>query len=118
MVTEAQHNALINECTAWHETLVQYCQKINDLKRELYFFAPGKTDKAQLLDIEHYHNQFHIQLINIHDLKHEIRFHLGEAKQHPGFGHRIPHHGIKEKYDLLLKDIDQLEADFHQFIKQ
>ena len=117
MVTEAQHRALIDECNKWYDQLAQYRQKLNTLKTELYFFAPGKTDHDVLMEIEHYHNQFHIQLINIHDLKHEIRHHVVEAERHPNFGHRIPHHYLKEKLDFLLTDLDKLEGDFHTFIQ-
>ncbi len=118
MVTEAQHNALIAECKQWYEVLASYRTKVNNFKEELYFFAPGKTDKESLTGIEHFHNQFHIQLINIHDLKHEIKHHVNEAERHPDFGHRIPHHYIKEKLDMLLVDLDQLDKDFHSFVKK
>lgn len=118
MVTEAQHNALIDECKNWYQVLASYRDKINQYKSELYFFAPGKTDKNIAAGIEHFHNQFHIQLINVHDLKHEIRHHVVEAERHPNFGHRIPHHYIKEKLDKLMADLDDLEKDFHSFIKQ
>lgn len=117
MVTEAQHQTLIGECKEWYDELASYRQKINGLKNELYYFAPGKTDQETRLGIEHFHNQFHIQLINIHDLKHEIKQHIRDADQHPGFGHRIPHHFIKEKVDLLLNDLDKLEEDFHNFVQ-
>lgn len=118
MVTEAQHNALIDECKQWYDVLVSYRAKVNNLKNELYFFAPGKTDQEVLKDIEHFHNNFHIQLINIHDLKHEIKHHVNEAGRHPDFGHRIPHHYIKEKLDNLVSDLDSLEQDFHHFVNR
>ena len=118
MVTEAQHHALIDECKQWYDVLASYRQKINNLKNELYYFAPGKTGQDTLLGIEHFHNQFHIQLINIHDLKHEIRHHVNEAERHPNFGHRIPHHYIKDKLDMLLSDLDKLELEFHEFVNQ
>ncbi len=116
MLTETQHNEMIGECRAWHDILVSYRQKLNELKTELYRFAPGKTDHDVLTGIEHFHNQFHIQLINIHDLKHEIRHHVLDAEKHPNFGHRIPHHNIKDKFDMLVADLDVLENEFHQFI--
>ena len=116
MVTETQHIAMIDECKEWHGVLSSYRGKINNLKSELYYYAPGKTDHDILLGIEHFHNQFHIQLINIHDLKHEIRHHIHEAERHPNFGHRIPHHYIKDNLDMLISDLDNLERDFQQFI--
>lgn len=118
MYTETQHRSLIDECNQWLDVLASNREKLNGLKNELYYFAPGKTDHDVLLGIEHFHNQFHIQLINIHDLKHEIRYHVFEAEKHPTFGHRIPHHYIKEKLDKLLLDLDNLESEFHAFIKK
>ncbi len=118
MFTETQHLSLVDECHQWHDELVTYRQKIHGLKNELYYFAPGKTEQDVTINIEHFHNQFHVQLINIHDLKHEIKYHLKEAERHPNFGHRIPHHYIKEKVDGLLTDLDKLEDEFHSFIKQ
>jgi hypothetical protein len=118
MYTEAQHQTLIEEGKNWHGKLVSYRDKINHLKTELYYFAPGKTDHDVLNGIEHFHNQFHIQLINIHDLKHEIKHHVIEAERHPTFGHRIPHRYIKEKLDILLNQLDQLEFEFHGFVNK
>lgn len=118
MFTETQHRTLLDECTKWLTELSSYRAKMNDLKNELYYFAPGKTDQDILLGIEHFHNQFHIQLINIHDLKHEIRYHVSEAQKHPTFGHQIPHHYMEEKLGRLLSDLDNLDKEFHAFIKQ
>jgi hypothetical protein len=118
MVTEAQHHALIDECKAWYNQLASYRTKINNLKNELYYFAPGKTDQETLIGIEHFHNQFHIQLINIHDLKHEIKQHVHDAELHPNFGHRIPHHHVKDKVNMLIADLDKLEQEFHDFVNK
>lgn len=118
MVTEEINKAIVSECTAWYASLASYSEKINKLKRELYFFAPGKTGHDTLMGIEHFHNQIHIQLINIHDLKHEIKKQIKEAERYPRIGHRIPHHFLKDKLDLLVSDLDKLEDDFQQFVQQ
>jgi hypothetical protein len=118
MFTETQHRTLMDECKQWLHELAAFRTRLNELKNELYYFAPGKSDHDVLLGIEHFHNQFHIQLINIHDLKHEIRHHVQEAERHPTFGHRIPHHYIKEKLDMLVGDLEKLDNEFHAFIKQ
>lgn len=116
MVTATDHQTLLAECSQWLENLRQHRETINHLRNELYAAAAGKTDHEFLKEVEHYHNQFHIQQINIHDLKHEIKHHIAEAEHHPNFGHRIPHHNIEEKYNLLIGDIDKLSDDFHLFI--
>ncbi len=116
MVTAADHQAMLADCKQWLEDLRQHRETINHLRNELYTAAAGKTDHDYLKEVEHYHNQFHIQQINIHDLKHEIRHHIAEAEHHPNFGHRIPHHNIELKYKSLMEDIDKLADDFHLFI--
>lgn len=118
MYTETQHRTILDECNQWLDELANHKNKISSLKNELYYFAPGKSDPDVLLGIEHFHNQFHIQLINIHDLKHTIRHHVHEAEKHPTFGHQIPHHHIKENLDMLIADLENLETEFHSFIKQ
>ena len=116
MVTATQQQPLIDECKALYESLATYSKNIKKMKSELYFFAPGKTDHETLLGVEHFHNQFHIQLINIHDLKHELKHHISETERYPNIGHRIPHHNVKEKIDILIADLVKLEEEFHQFI--
>lgn len=117
MITDSQNKSIIEECRNWQQQLALYREKINKFKTALYLFAPGKTDNAVLTEIEHFHNQFHIQLINIHDLKHEIRNHLHEAEKYPNIGHRIPHHYIKEKVYLQFAALDKLEQEFQHFIQ-
>ena len=117
MITASQNKSIIDDCRHWQEQLALYREKINKLKTALYLFAPGKTDNTVLTEIEHFHNQFHIQLINIHDLKHEIRNHLHDPEKYPNIGNRIPHHYIKEKVDLHLAALDKLEQEFQHFIQ-
>ena len=116
MLTATQNQELIDEAHQWVDVLKSYATSINDLKSQLYKWAAGKTNHDTLLQIEHFHNQFHIQLINIHDLKHAIRHHIKEVHLTPNFGHRIPHLKTKDEFKNLLNDLDQLKNDFHQFI--
>ncbi|QGW28976.1 hypothetical protein [Phnomibacter ginsenosidimutans] len=116
MVTVAEHQALLAECDQWRNQLRQAKENINHLRSELYTAAAGKTDHDYLKEVEHYHNQFHIQLINVHDVKHAIKHHVADAEHHPNFGHKIPHHNLELQVKQLLADIDQLTNDFHRFI--
>lgn len=72
MSSQTTENNLKEQSTIWLETLVSYRSRINNLKDELYYFAPGKEDIDVRKGIDHFHNQFHIQLVNIHDLKHDV----------------------------------------------
>lgn len=116
MVTEEQHHLLIDECKEWVSKLKELKEEVAALRSELYVFAPGKTDHETLKGIEHFHNQFHVQSINIHDLKHEIKHHIQEAEHHPNFGNRIPHRHVKDHFDLFTKVFNELKDEFHQFI--
>ncbi len=118
MVTAAEHKALLAECDQWRHNLRQAREDVIELRNELYATAAGKTDHDFLKEVEHYHNQFHIQLINIHDIKHSIKHHTAEAEHHPNFGHKIPHHNLELQYTNLLEDIEQLKKVFHRFIAE
>ena len=106
----------IEECKQWYNTLSNYRERLNALKTELYAFAPGKTDKEVLLGIEHFHNQFHIQLINVHDLQHEMKPFIMGYEKHPDQPMDFPYEDLKGKLDFLVNDLDQLDKDFHKFI--
>jgi benzoyl-CoA reductase/2-hydroxyglutaryl-CoA dehydratase subunit BcrC/BadD/HgdB len=66
---------LSGECSTWRESLRSSRDELNNLKKQLQQSAGQNLSKAQLHDVEHLHNQFHIQLINVHDLKQSIKAH-------------------------------------------
>ncbi len=74
-MVQADISQLTGECNTWRETLRSYRDEINQSKNNLQRIAGQSLSKEQLQDVEHYHNQFHIQLINIHDLKQAIKAH-------------------------------------------
>ena len=117
MVTTTDHQALLAECQQWRDDLRHYREDLNQLRNQLYSAAAGKTDKEFLKEVEHYHNQFHIQSINIHDLKHSIKHHITDANHHPNFGHRIPHHKLDEQFKILTHQLDLLKQDFRNFLQ-
>jgi len=116
MLTETQHQELLHEAKKWKEHLKTYVDHINELKNNFYKWAAGKYDRDVLMQIERYHNQFHIQQINLHDLKHSIRLHMREFKLSPDADHFGKHHQLEEQYDFLINDLDHLKADFIAFI--
>ncbi len=117
MVNVEKHESLLSECKTWLQNLKAHKEKIHELRNDLYKVAAGKTDVEFLKEVEHYHSQFHIQQINIHDLKHQIKHHIAEAQRHPNFGHKIPHHHLENQYTFLINNIDQLAKDFHLFVE-
>lgn len=66
---------LLAESTDWRQILRNYREELQEAKKALQTFCRQSPSKEQLLEVEHLDNQFHIQLINIHDLKQEIKSH-------------------------------------------
>src|SRR4051812_706272 len=76
MVTATAVGQLSGECTLWRDTLRTFKNKFLKNKTILMGMAPHQQSRDVLVEIEHLDNQFHIQLINIHDLKHAIKRHM------------------------------------------
>jgi len=63
------------ECTEWRQILRNYKEECAENKKVLQDVCKNTLSKDQLQEVEHFDNQFHIQLINIHDLKQSIKSH-------------------------------------------
>ncbi|MFT3935658.1 MAG: hypothetical protein QM726_18665 [Chitinophagaceae bacterium] len=113
------------DCSTWRQQMRNYREEITHLKNQLRQIALRVTNYEHLQDLEHYENQFHIQLINIHDLKHSIKAHdykTGLARVDEN-GH-VNHHTMAE-HEHLFKEysrqqalLDELKDRFRQFISR
>lgn len=63
------------ECNTWRDQLRHYKDEFSRDEMTLRETVNQALSKDQLQEVEHLHNQFHIQLINIHDLKQTIKTH-------------------------------------------
>ncbi len=81
-----------------------------------------QTGKDQLLELEHFDNQFHIQLINIHDLKQEIKQHerlmAFEASQSDSYSKEVfvKQERLLDCFLVLENGLQQLRSDFRDFV--
>src|SRR5687768_11702180 len=66
---------LSKECNTWRNELRRHREKLSQNKMKLRVLSGRQTHPDVLTEIEHLDNQFHIQLINIHDLKQSIKIH-------------------------------------------
>ena len=66
---------LTAESQDWLQILRNYREEFQTSKKSLQEICRKNLSKNQLQEVEHFDNQFHIQLINIHDLKHSIKTH-------------------------------------------
>jgi hypothetical protein len=116
MTVEAQENQRVDESMKWYKTLVSYREKLNELKENLYYFSPGRTDLDAKVGIDHFHNQFHIQLVNIHDLKHDLKIHKQVVSKPDGQFSPAAHTEMKERVEYLTEYLDNLENEYNEFL--
>jgi DNA repair exonuclease SbcCD ATPase subunit len=122
MVT-ADISQLTAECNTWRQQMRNYREEFTQLKNQLRQIAQKVTQKDQLTDVDHFENQFHIQLINIHDLKHSIRNHdlkaTAEKMLHNGQVSDTTwaeHEQLFDDYQRLGHMLQELKTGFRNFI--
>ncbi len=107
------------ECIEWRKILRNYRDELQEYKNALEQICSNTLTKDQLKEVEHYQNQFHIQLINIHDLKQAIKGHEQKIL--------FPEEKIPEetytKHETLLNEflglentLQELRNDFKSFV--
>jgi benzoyl-CoA reductase/2-hydroxyglutaryl-CoA dehydratase subunit BcrC/BadD/HgdB len=115
---------LSGECNVWREKLRSYREEFNNNEAKLRQVAGQTLSKEQLQDVEHLHNQFHIQLINIHDLKQSVKAHDRkmnfERAVFNGFVNEDSysrHEGLLGEFRLLEQTLQNLRGEFNEFLK-
>ena len=113
---------LSKECNAWREALRSYRDQFGQLKLTLLKIAGRQTLKEDLLQMEHLDNQLHIQLINIHDLKQNIKAHDKKlhVEMHNADGKisddsLSDHENLYDDYQSLEHRLNDLKQEFEYF---
>lgn len=121
VTTEIAHYS--KECTGWREALRSQREEFNRMKNELQQVAAHITSKEALINVEHYENQFDIQLDNIHDLKQSIKAHekMSALETVPDYmfssGSMVSdHEKLFSDYQSLRHTLHQIKSDFRQFL--
>ena len=121
-MVQADIAQLSGECTGWKESLRNFREEFNQCKERLQQLANHSLSKDDLTQVEHYHNQFHIQLINIHDLKQAIKQHVrkvdyevlsndGQVSEETLAGHE----NLLSEYQQLESTLEELRNEFDDF---
>lgn len=110
------------ECSEWRQILRNYREELHDYNKALQESCKKTLSKEQLHEVEHFNNQFHIQLINIHDLKQSIKSHerkiqfetteTGSASE-ATFAY---HEDLLDQFLLQENTLQQLRDDFRNFV--
>lgn len=116
---------LSGECNAWRDQLRNFREEFNQDEARLRQVASQSLSKEQLQDVEHLHNQFHIQLINIHDLKQSIKNHdrklSYEMQANNGQLNETTiaeHESLFEQYQRLDGTLQDLRQEFNDFLNR
>jgi len=116
---------LTGECNTWRESLRNFREEFTQDKAKLQQAASQPLSKDQLQDVEHLHNQFHIQLINIHDLKQSIKNHDRKISYEIAMnGGQLndetvaEHERIFAQYQHLDQTLTDLRDEFSDFLKR
>ena len=124
-MVQADIAQLSGECGTWRETLRLYRDELTQHKHRLQQAAGQPLSKEQLQEVEHLHNQFHIQLINIHDLKQAIKIH----DRRMGFDVTAnngqlneetfsEHENLFDQYQTLDHTLQDLRDEFNHFLSR
>ena len=124
-MVQVEISQLSGECTAWREKLRQYKEEFQQDEFQLRQVAGQALSKDQLQDVEHLHNQFHIQLINIHDLKQVIKIHERKVDFERSANDNQLNEDTVAEHENLLADYQHLEQkllelrdEFDQFLQR
>ena len=118
-MVQTEISQLSAECTEWRQILRNYRNELQESKKVLQQICRNELTKDQLLQVEHYDNQFHIQLINIHDVKHAIKMHERKIqfKEHQISEDMFAEHeNLLSEFLSLESTLQELRNDFKQFV--
>jgi SPX domain protein involved in polyphosphate accumulation len=114
---------LTEECQQWRFTLRhlrdQYRHHVQKLEKKVL----DKTMHLTMWEVEHLHNQFYIQLINIHDLKKAIKRHADNiSRQTMQGGLRDDtvalHCFLNNDFDVLRQRLKSVSDEFRSFLRK
>ena len=109
------------ECTDWRQFLRNYREEFHQCQKALQQSCRNSLSKDQLLEVDHFDNQFHIQLINIHDLKHLIKHHertLQDQGDQITESTYAEHEHLLNEFLSLENTLQELRNEFNEFVNK
>jgi phage shock protein A len=108
------------ECAEWRQALRTYRDEFSHDKKELEQLCRTSLSKDHLHQVEHLHNQFHIQLINIHDLKQTIKAHERnlQLQTTPSEELLAQHEELYDRFSSIETTLLDLRNEFTNFRRQ
>jgi len=123
-MVQTDQSRIGTECRQWIDALRSLRAELNDSRDRLRQAISGPMQKDLLPQVEHFENQFDIQLTNINHLKHSIKDHEKEAEwsadKHPGkpAEHILNgHENLHDQFRLLEDSVSELLDAFGGFMR-
>ncbi len=114
---------LSQECIQWIEQLHSYRDELNKLNQQLQNTASRPLSKDDLTELEHFQNQFQIQLINVHDVKLEakqlnrkVQYQLSTSNMDISEETYHDYEKVADDYETLEHTIAELRNEFNRFV--
>ena len=124
-MVQVETSQLAAECNSWRETLRKYRDEFTQDNIKLQHAAKPSLSREQLQEVEHLHNQFHIQLINIHDLKHAVKTHEQKINYEMNVNNGklsnetiAEHENLLDQYQSLELTLQDLREEFDGFLSR
>ena len=105
------------ECKDWRQILRNYRDEFQNCEKALLEMCKKSLSKDQLTQVEHFQNQFDIQLKNVHDLKLHIKKH---EQKLDASGEEIfaEHERVLNEFLSLEGMLQELRDEFNAFINR
>ena len=108
---------LSTECTDWRQILRNYRDEFHSCEKALLEMCKKSLTKDHLTQVEHFQNQFDIQLDNIHDLKQTIKTHQQKVQlETSGEDVYAAHENLLNEFLSLENTLQELREEFKNFI--
>jgi DNA repair ATPase RecN len=113
------------EARQWVEKLRQDRSELNACQQRLQDLMGYRINRESMPQVEHYDNQFDIQLSNINHLKHAVKEHerqLVWEETHPdtlpeGWFHSA-HEEPADRFEIFSNTISELKSEFGAFFRE
>jgi chromosome segregation ATPase len=121
-MVQTEISQFARECNDWRETLRSHRDELHQMQTTLQKAVNHPLSKEERTELEHLQNQLHIQLINIHDLKHAVKMHDRklhmEVSGNSEFSDNVSayHENLYDSYQTLSTTLSELRNDLDNFI--
>ena len=123
-MVQTEISQFARECNDWRETLRSHRNELHHMQTTLQKAVNHPLSREEQTELEHFQNQLHIQLINVHDLKQAVKLHdrklHSEVSGNSEFADNFSayHENLYENYQSLENTLSELRADLDHFILQ